>query len=41
MTMVMKLCAADVTDTESLFKAVFGFRDTATFQSNVNVDGEE
>ena len=41
MTMIMKMCSADLADTESLFKAVFGFRDTATFQSNINVDGEE
>ena len=41
MTMIMKMCSADVTDTESLFKAVFGFRDTATFQSSKNVDGDE
>ena len=42
MTLIMKMCSADVIDTESLFKEVFGFReDTPTFRSNINVDGEE
>ena len=31
MTMIMQLCAADFTDTESFFNEVFGFRDTDVF----------